>query len=189
MQTPSPLARALVLALVPLAASATIIKAETIEEMSAHAPTIVRGTVRSAQAMRTEDHRGIDTWAEIQVTEVLKGTAGAVVLVKQPGGAVGPVATRPAGVAHFEPGQDCLLFLEPAVGEPGTLFVYGLAAGKVDFVTEQGATVAVRNLEGLAFASPAGKVTSVRPVGDGARLGTKAAFLERVRAAVKGGAR
>jgi hypothetical protein len=171
-----------VLLLGALPSFATTVVAETIDEAIARAPLIVRATARGGQAA-ADEHR-IWTWTELTVTEVLKGRAPAVLLVKQPGGIVGGRGQAVAGVARFRPDEDCVLFLEPAVDEPGVFIVRGLAAGKISLTTRLGAPQAVRELDGLDFAHPAG--APVRPLVREDQLGPPDLFLARVRRLVKG---
>ena len=126
--------------LVASLAQATVVKDESIETMTAHAHSVVRGTVRSVQPM-LDEHAKIWTYVEVAVTETLKGDVPRLLLVKQPGGELGGKGQWVAGVARFEPGQDCVLFLERATDEARVHVVYALAAGKVDF-EPQGADVA-----------------------------------------------
>lgn len=175
---------ALAAALVPTTVLGTVVVRQTVEEMSRAAPIIVRVRVGPSQAAWDEGHRRIWTWTEVRVTEPLKGEAPATFLVKQPGGVVGPVGQAVSGAARFAEGQDCLLFLLPAPDEKGAFLPWALAASKVDFEARPGATVAVRHLEGLAFAERGAGV--VRPVDETELLGTREALLERVRRAVRG---
>ncbi len=180
--------KAAVLALaLPALAWATVVVEMSFEELARKAPLVVRGTVGSVQASWDEGQRRIWTYAEVKVAEPLKGRAAPTLLVKQPGGVVGPVGQAVAGTARFSPGEETVLFLEPAVDEPGAYVVLGLAAGKVDLEKRLGQRLAVRRLFGLSFAKPGER--TVRPVNEVERLGTAEAFLERVRRAAKGGAR
>jgi hypothetical protein len=180
----------LVLLAVSVTASATTVISETLEEMAARAPVVVRATARQSQAAWSGDNRRIWTWTELVVTERLKGSAAVSVsstlLVKQPGGEVGKVGQGVAGVATFAPGEDCVLFLEPATDEAGTWVVRGLAAGKISVTDRQGRAVAVRDLSGLAFAKP-GPADRVRLLQPEAELGPPEQLLARVRRAIGGG--
>ena len=174
------------LALLPSAVMATSVVAETIEELSRAAPIVVRGTVRQVQTQFDERFGEINTYADVQVTEVIKGaTTITSVLVKSPGGEINGRGQRVAGAARFIAGQDTVLFMQPAVDESGVFIVRSLAAGKVDFErTAKGQLQAVRHLEGLAFF--AGRAGTVQPQQE---LGTADAFLNRVRQVLRGGAR
>ncbi|MCA3013590.1 MAG: hypothetical protein INH41_14500, partial [Myxococcaceae bacterium] len=112
----------------------------------------------------------------------------ATVLVKQPGGVIGDVGQRVSGVATFAPGEEVVLFLEPAADEPHTFVPYAMAASKVTLANRRGVQVALRDLSGLSFARY-GEKNLVQPVDEREVLGTAEAFLARVRAAAKGGAR
>lgn len=109
------------------------------------------------------------------------------VLVKQPGGVVGGTWARSvSGAATFESGEEVVL--EPAVDEKGAFVVLAMSAGKVKFEGTVGPKVARRNLSGLSFAT-SGKRGVEGPIVDRENLGAAEAFLTRIRAAVKGGAR
>lgn len=171
----------------PCAALATTVMALSVEEMAQRAPLVVRATANQSQATWDAQERGIWTYTELAVQETLKGAPAAGVIVKQPGGVVGARGTSVAGAARFAPGEEVVLFLEPAADEKGVYLVLGLAAGKVSVEDRLGTRSAVRHLDGLAFARPGGG--AVRPVGAVEVIGPADAFLERVRRAVKGGAR
>jgi hypothetical protein len=177
----------LALALMALTASATTVIAETIEEMAVRAPIIVRVKARQSQAAWSEGNHRIWTWTEVEVTERIKGSTPATVLVKQPGGEVGKIGQGVSGVAQFTQGEDCVLFLEPSTDEAGTYVVRALAAGKISIVGRQGRSVAVRDVSGLSFARP-GAPDLVRLVQPETELGTPEQVLARLRRAI-GGAR
>lgn len=178
---------ALAAAVLATAASASVVIHESLEAMAQRVPLVVRGRVTRSQATWDHAQRRISTWTEVVVTETLKGPARQVLLVQQPGGEVGPIGQAVAGTAKFREGEDCLLFLEPAPGEKDAWRVSGLAAGKVSFTQWRGKAVALRDLEGLAFAAPGGG--GVVPVSSPELLGSPEALLARIRAAVRGGAR
>ncbi|MCA2977613.1 MAG: hypothetical protein INH37_04965 [Myxococcaceae bacterium] len=183
-----PFCLAALLSVLPLAASATVVLAMSMEEMTVRSPVVVRGVVHRVDPQWTEGRTGIWTYAEVVVKEVLKGGARATVLVKQPGGVIGDVGQRVSGVATFAPGEEVVLFLEPAADEPHTFVPYAMAASKVTLANRRGVQVALRDLSGLSFARY-GEKNLVQPVDEREVLGTAEAFLARVRAAAKGGAR
>lgn len=185
------MARSILLSLalcLPLTALGTVVMALTIEEMTARAPVVIHGTARRNQVGWTEGKRGIWTWTEIEVHEALKGSQRRTVLVKQPGGAIGELHQAVSGAALFAEGEELVLFLEPAVDEKDAFVVLAMAAGKVTLEGTAGPKVARRDLSGLSFARPGGKGVA-GPVVERETLGSAAAFLERVRAAAKGGGR
>jgi hypothetical protein len=165
-------------------AFATVVIAQTLEELTAAAPVIVRGRVVSAQTRWDDEHHRINTYAEVVRAEALKGSAPEVLLVRQPGGEVGPVGQRVAGAASFVVGEEVVLFLESAPDEAGVFGVYTMAAGKVGFETSAlGQVRAVRHLEGLVFYERNPAAPRFRAVGAD-DLGTPEEFLLRVRRAV-----
>jgi hypothetical protein len=176
----------MLLALVALPAVATVVASVTIEELIARTPVIVHGTVNRSEANWDAEHRSIWTWTEIVVREPLKGRPTATVLVKQPGGVVGQLGQSVSGAARFEGGEEVVLFLEPAIDEPGAFVLMGLSFGKVTLDSGPGAKVAKRNLKGLSLARP-GRQGVIGPVSELEVLGTADAFLARIRKAVVAG--
>lgn len=171
-------------------AFATVVMDQTLEEMAAQAPLIVRGTVGRQQVRWDDAHLRINTYTEVRVTERLKGDAASILLVRQPGGEVGDVGQRVSGVAKFREGEDVVLFLFDPPDEKGVYSVEGLAAGKIAFERSKlGELRAVRHLTGLALYQREGGKARVHSVSR-EDLGTPDQVLERIRAAVKkGGAR
>jgi hypothetical protein len=166
-------------------ALATIVAFETVEQMAQRVPLIVRGQVARTVAGWDAEHRRIWTWTELVVTDVVKGRAGRVVLVKQPGGEVDGIGQQVSGAARFREGEDCLLFLEAAPDEPGTWRTSGLSAGKVELRDWLGQRAALRNTDGIAFARPgAGRVEAVRSP---ELLGSPEDFIAKLRAVIGGG--
>lgn len=175
-------------ALVPLSASATVVLAMSMEEMTVRSPVVVRGTVHRVDPQWTEGRAGIWTYTEIVVKEVVKGGPRGTVLVKQPGGVIGDFGQRVSGAASFAAGEDVVLFLEPSVDEANVFVPMAMAASKVTLTSLRGQVVALRDLSGLSFARY-GEKNLVQPVDERERLGLAEAFLARIRAAAKGGAR
>lgn len=166
------------------AAFATVVIAQSLEELTWAAPVIVRGQVVAVQTRWDDAHRSISTYAEVVRQEALKGSAPELLLVRQPGGEVGPVGQRVAGAATFIVGEEVVLFLERAPDEPNVFGVYTLAAGKVGFETSAlGERRAVRHLEGLVFYERNPGAPRFRAVGAD-DLGTPDEFLRRVRQAL-----
>lgn len=180
--------------LVSATAEATVVRAETLEEMARASTAVVRGVVLRNESRWGESPRVIYTFTELRVVEALKGKVGASLVVRELGGVVGATGQSVAGAARFAPGEEVVLFLEPARDDPGVYLVHSMGAGKVLLRATGGKEVrAFRNLDGLAFYKPT-------PGGPGPRapataeedLGDSKAFLERIRklvGTVKGGAR
>ena len=176
------------LLLVPSAVFATVVIGETIEEMARASTVVVRGRIVQVQPQLEERSGRINTYADVQVIEVLKGARTASILVKQPGGEIGNRGTHVAGAGRFVTGQDSVLFLEQAPDEPGVFILRALAAGKVDFEqSSKGELKAVRHLGGLAFADRQPNRDPLRLVKPEEDLGPPDVFLSRVRGALKEG--
>lgn len=169
-------------------AFATVVMALSMEEMTAMAPVVIHGTVRRSFTGWDDAHRSIWTWTEVEVRESLKGAPLRIALVKQPGGVVDGIGQSVSGVATFEGGEEVVLFLEPAVDERNAWVVLAMGAGKVTLEATLGPKVARRNLAGLSFARRGGRGVA-GPVAEREHLGAADAFLKRIRAAAKGGAR
>lgn len=166
--------------LLPLIASATVVMELTVEEMTARAALVVRGTVQGSKAVQVDG--SIWTLTTITVTEKLKGAGTARITVKQPGGVVAGIRQAVSGTARFTEGDDVVLFLEPT-NEAQVYLVQGLAAGSVSLEVINGQKSAVRHLDGLGFARAGSQ--RVQRVENLDRLGSADAFLERVRGAAR----
>ena len=176
------------LLLLSLPAAATVVIAQSFEEMAQKSPLIVRASIGQVQSAWAPNEKTIETWVEVQVTEVLKGKvrSGATLVVRNPGGVVGNIGARVSGAPKFTPGEDTLLFLEPAADTPNVWLVTGLSAGKVSFTKNPfGELRAIRDTRGIAFYEPtAGPAPKYRQVDRPEDLGTPEDFIARVRKAV-----
>lgn len=137
-------------------ASASVVLAQTVEQMSVKADLVVRAEVRARMSAWDEAHRRIHTYTELAVTETWVGQAPSTIVVRTLGGEVDGIGMRVSGVAHFEVGEDVVLFLraDQLVQADDQFQLIGLSQGK--FHLEQGETglVARPSAEGLAFARP-----------------------------------
>jgi hypothetical protein len=172
--------------LAPLTALGTVVLSLTFEELTTRAPLVVHAKVNASSTAWDAERAKIWTWTELVVKDTLKGAPVTTVLVKQPGGIVGEVGMEVAGVATFAPGEEVVLFLEPAPDEKGTWVPVSMSASKVTFEDRLGVKTARRDLSGLAFAKPGQQYVAL-PVDEREVVGTAEAFLARVRAAVKRG--
>jgi hypothetical protein len=178
---------ALVGVFLALPAAATIVIAQTYEEMARTSPLIVRATVGQTQSAWNEQHTTIETFNELLVTDVLKGRAarGATLMVRTPGGIVGKIGARVEGSPKFQTGEDTLLFLEPAADTTGIWLVSGMAAGKITFAkTPYGEVRAVRDVRGLGFYDTSEGAPKFQRIDRAEDLGTLDAFMSRIRQAV-----
>jgi hypothetical protein len=176
-----------VLAVAPRA-EATVVLNQTFEEMAVEAHAVVRGKAGPSVARWEDGGRRINTWTEIRVTEVLKGSAGGTVKVRQAGGVIPPVGQTVSGAAEFKEGEDVLLFLEHPGDDSRNYVVVSMAMGKISLERDDfGELRAFRDGRGMGlYEARGGKVKVVEQKED---LGKASAFLARIRKAcgVRGG--
>lgn len=131
------------------AAHATVVIESPRAELVDRSQLIVRATVSGATSRWNEDGSQIITLTTLRVTEYVKGSGPSTLTLRQLGGQVGDVASRVAGDARFESGQEVFLFLRQ--GE-GVVYLTALAQAAY-YVQRQGGEVMVaRDLHGLTFA-------------------------------------
>ncbi len=178
----------LLLGLLPVVASATVVLSETFEEMAHRADAVARVTVGRSQAAWDPQGRRIWTYTEVRPSEVLKGDLATVFLVAQPGGEVGELGQRVAGVAQFTAGEDLVLFLQGIPGEPGVYDVRGLSAGRVKIDSRLTPAKAIREAGDIAVYEGTARppIRQLKPYED---LGPADQFLAMLREAVTGGGR
>ena len=120
-------------------ARATTMLDVPLSEMSARASIVCRATVIDSTASWYGDHEAVVTRTRIRVTELLKGTAHArpsqELVVMETGGVVDGVGQYVPGQARFVPGEDVVVFLEPARKDFGTWVLRTMSASKF-LVTE-----------------------------------------------------
>jgi hypothetical protein len=177
-----------VLALLAVAspAGATVVVDQSLEELTASASLVIRGTAGPSEAKWDERRKRIQTWTTVRVTEVLKGEAGASVRVRQPGGIVGEVGQLVEGAVRFQPDEEVLLFLEHP-GDNGWVYVVsGMSLGK--FSIQRGPLGAppraIRDTKGVGLYAP--RKGLVRRPGGPEDAGPVDALVERIRRAAAG---
>ena len=124
--------RRLVIALVlvslaPAFALAVTSRPLSISELTTVADTIVLGRVSAARS-ETDAGGAILTRIALDVEQVLKGRAGSLITIVEPGGDVGGVVATVAGAPTFAAGERVLVFLTRR--PDGTLRVAHLFQGK-----------------------------------------------------------
>ena len=126
-------ARATILALFLITAgyvaSATTIIPLSVEELAGKSTHIFRGYATETWTAWNPQHTLIYTYTKFQVTKSLKGQAQQTFTIKQIGGRVGNTVQKVAGVRHFTPGEQDLLFLQPSKDNDGSFIVTGLMQG------------------------------------------------------------
>jgi hypothetical protein len=157
----------LVAAATPIGASATTVRALSLQAMSADAEVIAVGhcvSIESAWEART-----LVTRATVQVTESIKGDLGESIVVTLPGGVDAnrrfPVAMTYPGAPSMQPGEQVFLFLDQEEADPSALTVSGFAQGKYTIESDgSGTQYVTRDLSGLALIDDAGAVAGAKSV-------------------------
>jgi len=129
--------------------------------MSTH---VVEGKAVSSTSQWNSDHTFIFTYTQFEVQKTLKGQAPNAVTVRQIGGTVDGITQKVAGVRHWRPGEEAVLFLQPSSLPDGALVVTGLMQG--NFLmrrTPEGQTYVSNGMpEAFEYQAAAGEVTSYR---------------------------
>lgn len=109
--------------------SATVLKLD-LESLVANSDQIVEGQVVEVES-RVKNGK-VFTYTTIEVEEGLKGSeAGETITIKQMGGRTDELATRVAGVAHFERDEQAMVFLERPRAEASPM-ITGMSQGKFE---------------------------------------------------------
>src|SRR5712691_10120277 len=99
----------------------------TLEQLTADAETIVRGTVTSQVSAWNAERTAIYTDVTLAVEEALKGSPGATVTFRIAGGVVGDIGMRTSNDPVFQNGEQVVVFLST---RDATARVVGLGQGK-----------------------------------------------------------
>jgi hypothetical protein len=126
-------------------ASATTVIPMSVESLTAASSHVLEGTAVQVWSQWNPEHTIIHTYTKFRVERLLKGPAPDVVIVKQLGGRVGTIVQRVAGVRHWRPGEEAVLFLQPAEERDGTLVVTGLIQGNYRVMLAADGTRVVSN--------------------------------------------
>jgi len=108
---------------------ATLVPRLTLDEMAAASDCVMEGKVGQSWSAWDPTHRFIWTHYELEVRNWLKGsTASRTVVVSEPGGTIGGLTMRVAGVVPYQAGEDVVVFLYRT--PVGFLRVAGYGQGK-----------------------------------------------------------
>jgi hypothetical protein len=112
------------------AAQATTMLPLDLPALVARADRVVLGTVVASESHWTADHGSIYTDVTLRVDRSYKGALkeGETVVVRREGGSSGGIGMMVYGAAHFEIGEQAVVFLEKR-GAP--TWVVGMAQGKL----------------------------------------------------------
>ena len=96
---------------------AIVYVAADFQTLVSEAHIIVLGRVASLDPEWTEGRRGIETLLSLDVERTLKGSAGDAIVVRVPGGQMGPYLSVMPGAPRFAEGEEVVLFLAGAPPE------------------------------------------------------------------------
>jgi hypothetical protein len=105
----------------------TVLIPAELHELVAEARTIVHGRVVATEPRPAEGERGIETLVTIAAADYLKGSLGARVTVRVPGGQIGDRRHVVIGAPVLRPGDDVVLFLGGS--GPSVPWIVGLNQG------------------------------------------------------------
>ncbi len=129
------------LLLPPVISRATSFHIAPMSEFVQSSPNIVRGIVRSIrpeEGTDTEGNRVIRTYAEVEITEVLKGRIQEKrILIRKAGGSTNGMTVEVAGAPEFHENEDTVLFLGDLL-EDRSYEIEGLELGKFEIEKKNG---------------------------------------------------
>ncbi|HTL45998.1 MAG TPA: hypothetical protein VL262_16795 [Vicinamibacterales bacterium] len=124
---------AAVLAIAPVAASATVLVPIEFRELVNAAPIIVHGQVMDVHSDWSTGRRAVETFLTLHVDEYFKGDLGSEITIRVPGGRLGRYRTIMVGAPVFAKGDEVVLFLK--TGAPSYPTIVGLSEGAFRVVT------------------------------------------------------
>jgi hypothetical protein len=113
----------------PVMLYATTVIPMGVEKLASVSTHIVEARAVKSVSQWNAEHTLILTYTQFAVTRTLKGQAPGTIMVRQLGGTVDGVSQKVAGVRHWRPGEEAVLFLQPSSIPDGALVVTGLMQG------------------------------------------------------------
>ena len=108
-------------------AHATVVVPADLGELSRDATAIARGRVAAVEGRWTDDRRTIETIVTLEVESYLKGSLGATLQFRVPGGDLGRFRSVVVGAPEFAVDQRVIVFL--GASGPMVPYVLGLNQG------------------------------------------------------------
>jgi len=119
----------LILLVFPALLFATTVIPMGVESLTRGSTHVLEAKAVSSTSQWNSDHTFIFTYTQFEVQKTLKGEAPNTVTVRQIGGTVDGITQKVAGVRHWRPGEEAVLFLQPSSMADGALVVTGLMQG------------------------------------------------------------
>jgi hypothetical protein len=137
------------------AVASTVLELD-VDALTERADRVVRARVIERESRWDDDGHMIRTFTTLEILANLKGEGEAHLVVRQLGGEVDDVGSFVTGDAHFEIGEEVLVFLRSNPdGEP-VFHLIGLAQGKFRIERSPDGVRAVRDLSDLSLARQEG---------------------------------
>jgi hypothetical protein len=111
------------LALAPLTASATVMRAVEFEEKVQNAAAIVVGECIGQRSQWDAARNWILTYSTFRIEKTLKGQPAQQITIVTPGGKVGEIAQDVIGVPQFQQGGEHVLFVKNSQAGPTVLYL------------------------------------------------------------------
>jgi hypothetical protein len=108
-------------------AQATVVVPASLNELAAGASAIFHGRVTDVQPRWEPGRRRIESFVAIDVADYLKGDLGSLVIIRVPGGEIGPFRSIVVGAPTFAAGDEVILFV--GASGPSYPYVLGLDQG------------------------------------------------------------
>jgi hypothetical protein len=142
-------------------ALATTLTPMYLDDLTAQSQTVVYGAVVAKRVEWDTAHRWIYTIYTVQPSQYLKGNLGAPFELREPGGVLGGIGMKVAGVPQFEVGEEAVFFVW--TDPKGYHQVNGFEQGAVSIKTgASGAKVASRLIP-LDTARSTAAITASQP--------------------------
>jgi len=125
---------------------AIVYVAADFQTLVSEARTIVLGRIVSLEPEWTEGRRSIETLLSIDVERTLKGSAGDSIVVRVPGGQMGPYLSVMPGAPRFTEGEEVVLFLAGAPPEVPHILALSQGVFRVVHDRNTGARIVVPEL-------------------------------------------
>jgi hypothetical protein len=169
--------------LIGLPVQATVLVGADLGELSREAIAIARGRVVAVDARWGEGRRTIETIVTLDVERYLKGSLGATVEFRVPGGVLGRFQNVVVGAPEFAIDERVVVFL--GAHGPSVPYVLGLSQGVFRIARAADASDRVTSPVFFPAAAPAARIVR----GDPARRSVALADFEQRVSGLIGGAR
>jgi hypothetical protein len=175
MQRKAHLVLLAILLLAATSARATTLARLTIEQMTAAAAVVARVRCVASEARWSAGE--LWTHTTFEVIEVWKGQAPRTIAVRLIGGRAGNIISSVPEVPRFEPGEDVVLFLEPASAGEFTVTSWAQGTFRIRRDLRSGAERVTQDSAGLPVFDPATRQFRAE--------GMRGALLENLRARIE----